>query len=113
VIATWSVPFTPTHPIFDTLEHDHLFTQSDRLRVLAMAEAIPMFHEPERRKVIDPDRASPSEKGYYGLMGFLASINDYFQRIGYYGDPNHNWGPNLPRGGSPLLSQALVRLETG
>lgn len=98
VIATWSGPFNPDHPIFDTLEKDHLFTQSDRLRLLAMTEAIPMLKEADGKKVIDPASASHTEKAYYGFLSFLSSIADYFRRTGYYGDSDGGWGVNMPRG---------------
>ena len=102
VIATWSGPFNVDHPIFDTLEYDHLFTQSDRLRLLAMTEAIDstrlVFKEPERRKLIDPASASPTEKDYYSFMSFLSSINSYLLTTGYYGNPDMHWWGNRPRG---------------
>jgi hypothetical protein len=98
VIASWSGPFNPDHPIFDVLEQDHLFTQSDRIRLMAMIEAIPWLREPERSKVIDPASASPKKKGYYGYMSFLTSIGDYFRTTGYYGNPDGDWAPNMPRG---------------
>jgi hypothetical protein len=98
MVAGWEGAFGPDHPIFDMLEHDHLFTQSDRIRLLAMTQAIPLFKKKQRRKVIDPASASPKKKGYYGYMSFLTSIAGYFETTYQYGDPDSGWESNLPRG---------------
>ncbi|WP_165248056.1 hypothetical protein [Paludisphaera soli] len=96
-ISAWEKGFGPGHPIFDRLENDHLFTQSDRIKVVALTESIPMFWESQEKKTIDL-ATTPEERLHYGLLSFLTSIVDYFRTSQSYGSLDESWWPNQPRG---------------
>jgi hypothetical protein len=107
MIAGWGGAFGPDHPIFDSLEHDHLFTQTERLKLVAMTGTIPLLGEPERTKLTNPASAPPGERPYYCLMSLLAAISGYFEAADEAGDPD--FVSNLPRGNLLYSLRALFR----